>query len=182
MSFCNDIRTTTRRYVAEINKKNAALAAFEKQKAGYYSPQTFQKKRGELVQEKQDTIEAARAAVQALVDRYKDGLKDSDVLNGSDVTDDAKLLTGAFKLTAADLEAMFDRSSGNRTMLRLIMDYAREHGIFIARTFYTAEDKRDGAETMLRYAYNSFDRPEYADLMDTDEYFEQITPDAVKGE
>lgn len=185
MSFTSDIRSTTRRYVAMITQHNQEIADFEKKYATYYSRDVFQQKRNELENAKRSTVDAARNAIQALVDDYKARVKDMDALNGAEVTDDAKLLTGAFNLTAADLEAMFDRAAagkGNRTMERLISDYAREHDIFIARTFHSAADKLEGAEVMQRYALNSFDRPEYADIMDDDRYFEQITPEAIKGD
>lgn len=182
MSFTSDIRSTTRRYVAMITQHNQEIADFEKKYATYYSRDVFQQKRNELENAKRSTVDAARNAIQALVDAYKARVKDMDALNGAEVTDDAKLLTGAFNLTAADLEAMFDRAAGNRTMQRLISDYAREHDIFIARTFHSAADKLEGAEVMQRYALNSFDRPEYADIMDNDQYFEQITPAAIKGD
>lgn len=182
MSFTSDIRSTTRRYVAMITQHNQEIADFEKKYATYYSRDVFQQKRNELENAKRSTVDAARNAIQALVDAYKARVKDMDALNGAEVTDDAKLLTGAFNLTAADLEAMFDRAAGNRTMQRLISDYAREHDIFIARTFHSAADKLKAAETMKKYAFNSFDRPGYADIMDSDEYFEKITPEAIKGD
>lgn len=182
MSFTSDIRSTTRRYVAMITQHNQEIADFEKKYVTYYSRDVFQQKRNELENAKHSTVDAARNAVHALVDAYKAQVKDMDALNGAEVTDDAKLLNGAFKLTAADLEAMFDRAAGNRTMQRLISDYAREHDIFIARTFHSAADKLEGAEVMKKYAFNSFDRPGYADIMDSDEYFEKITPEAIKGD
>lgn len=185
MSFTSDIRSTTRRYVAMITQHNQEIADFEKKFATYYSRDVFQQKRNELENAKRNTVDAARNAIQVIVDSYKARVEDMDALNGAEVTDDAKLLTGAFKLTAADLETMYDRAAagkGNRTMERLISDYAREHDIFIARTFHSAADKLEGAEVMQRYALNSFDRPEYADIMDNDQYFEQITPAAIKGD
>lgn len=185
MSFTSDIRSTTRRYVAMIAQRNQEIVDFEKKYATYYSRDVFQQKRNELEKAKRDTVNTARSAVQAIVDSYKASVKDMDALNGAEVTDDAKLLTGAFKLTAADLETMYDRAAagkGNRTMERLITDYAREHDIFIARTFHSVADKLEGAEVMKKYALNSFDRPEYADIMDSDQYFEQIIPEAVKGD
>ena len=185
MSFTSDIRSTTRRYVVMITQHNQEISDFEKKYATYYSRDVFQQKRNELESAKRATVEAARNAIQALVDSYRGRVKNLDALNGAEVTDDAKLLTGAFNLTAADLEAMYDRAAagkGNRTMERLISDYAREHDIFIARTFHSAADKLEGAEVMQRYALNSFDRPEYADIMDDDRYFEQITPEAIKGD
>lgn len=182
MSFLSDIRTTTHRYVAMIAQRNQEISDFEKKFANFYSRDVFRQKRNELETEKRNTIESARSAIQTIVDAYKDRVKTADVLNGSDVTDDARLLTGAFHLTAADLEAMFDRCSGNRTMQRLIADFAHEHEIFIARKFYTAADKLEGAELMRRYAFNAFDRPEFSDIMGSDSYFSQITPEALKGE
>ena len=185
MSFTSDIRSTTRRYVAMITQHNQEIADFEKKFRDYYSRDVFQQKRNELEATKRTTVEAARNAIQVIVDNYKAQVKDMDALNGAEVTDDAKLLTGAFKLTAADLEAMYDRAAagqGNRTMERLISDYARDHDIFISRTFHSVADKLEGAETLKKYAFNSFDRPGYSDIMDSDQYFAKILPEAIKGD
>lgn len=185
MSFSSDLRSTTRRYMAMIAQHNKEISDFEKKYATYYSRDVYQQMRNELENAKRVTVEAARNAVQGIVDNYKTRVKDMDALNGAEVTEDVKLLSGSFKLTTADLEAMYDRAAagnGNRTMERLISDYAKEHNIFIARTFYTANDKSQAADVMLKYAFNSFDRPEYADIIENDKYFAQITPEAIKGE
>ena len=69
MSFTSDIRSTTRRYVAQINERSKAIADFERQYSTYYSPEVFQQKRGELEQAKQDTVRTAQNAIQVIVDR-----------------------------------------------------------------------------------------------------------------
>ncbi len=186
MSFLNDIRTTTRKYVAQISNANDRIKDFEK-KGAMYSREYFQKERSKLEMEKQDILNRGYSDIQALADAYKKKVQDADAFDGSKVTDDAKLLTGAFKLKSEDLEAMFDRAAAdrNRTMMRAVSDYVREHIQEFAgfpRVFYTAADKMEAADIMAQYARNAFSRPEYSDIMDSDRYFEQITPAAIKGE
>lgn len=184
MSFTSDIRSTTRRYVAQINERSKAIADFERKYSTYYSPEVFQQKQGELEQAKQDTVRAAQDAIQVIVDSYKRRTKEANALNGAEVTEDAKLLSGAFNLTTEDLETMFDRAAGqnNRTMQRLISEYAEEHHVPLGRAYYSVTDKFAGADVMRQYAFNAFARPEYSDIMDSDQYFQQITPAAVKAD
>ena len=67
-------------------------------------------------------------------------------------------------------------------MQRLISEYAEEHHVSLGRAYYSVADKFAGADVMRQYAFNSFSRPEYADIMDSDQYFQQITPAAVKAD
>lgn len=187
MGFVNNIRTETRNQLAKINAKNKEISDFEKKYATIYARDHFQTERGKLESEKQDVMNNAYKAVQAIVSAYKSKVEKADAFDGEMVTDDAKLLTGAFKLKTEDLESMFDRAArqNNRTMMRAVSDYVKEHIMEFpdySRVFYSAQDKMDAADIMEKYAMNAFSRPEYSDIWLSDDYFQQITPEEIKGE
>lgn len=182
MSFTTDIRTTTRKHVTKINEKNKEIADFNKKYRNYYTQDVFNQKQNELEKQKQDLITLAQGEILEIVTDYKAKIANIDVLDGEKVTPDIALLDGKRKLTQRDLESMFDRATGNRTMQRIIVDYSKDFNIQLDRTFYSADDKASGADILKQYAFNSFSRPEYADIMDSDEYFNKIIPDALKEE
>lgn len=68
----------------------------------------------------------------AFDDFYKKGLKeiaDSEVINSDEITEDAKLFTCGVELSAKDIESIYERNVGNRTMQILTERYAREHNM-----------------------------------------------------
>ena len=184
MLFKNKIRETALQYAALIRKKNEEIAAFEKQYAAIYSPEHFQQERGKLEQERAQVLKSAVYPLKKVTLKDEDAVIGDDALEGARLTDDAKLLTGAFNLTAADLEAMFDRATKdrNRTMQRLICEHARNHQVKgFGRVYYTEKDRREAADTLLRYALNALVRPEYAALLADDAQFMRILPAAIYG-
>lgn len=182
MSFKNKIRTTALQYAAQLREKNQAIAEFENKNASIYSREYFQSERSKLEQERQQLRTSAEMAITELVDAFKDEVIGLDALEGARLTPDAQLLTGAFKLTTADLEAMFDRATTdkNRTMQRLVFEYVRSHDIKnFGRVFYTEKDKREAADKLAQYARNALVRPEYAELLANDAQFMKIVPNAI---
>ena len=52
----------------------------------------------------------------------------------------------------------------------------------LSRTFYSAEQKSEAADGLVSYARSCCQRPEYFDMMGSDEYFEEALSEAIKGE
>ena len=149
MLFKNKIRETALQYAALIRKKDQEIKDFENKYAAIYSPEHFQQERGKLEQERAQVLKSAEMTLNDLADGFKDALIGDDALEGSRLTDDVKLLTGAFNLTAADLEAMYDRATkdSNRTMQRLVFEYARDHQVKgFGRVYHTEKDRREAAD------------------------------------
>ena len=90
----------------------------------YYFPEIFAKKCGELEAVCTELVQEGKNAINKCCDDYIQAARESDLLDGSKLTLDAVLLNGQFKVKAADLTAAFDRAEGNRTMQRLIAEYA----------------------------------------------------------
>ena len=65
-------------------------------------------------------------------------------------------------------------------MLRLITEYAKEHNININRTYYTARDKEQGANTLSYWALSAVSQGRYMDFFTDDQYFNNSIPDAIR--
>ena len=81
-----------------------------------------------------DAADLAKIEVEKLTAAYIAELEADNLLDGSAMTDDARLLSVGVKLRDTDLEKMFDKHNGNYTMQRLVADYAEQNGIRIRRT------------------------------------------------
>ena len=78
---------------------------------------------------------AGMKEIQALCDSYTSELQDEDTLKGSELTDDARLLSSGIKLNKNDLDAMLRRNEGNRTMTQLILRHAEANKIDLGRIY-----------------------------------------------
>ncbi|MEE0409475.1 MAG: hypothetical protein UD759_01715 [Clostridia bacterium] len=89
--------------------------------------------RRDLRRQINDAADRAKIEVEKLTTSYVAELEAENLLDGSAMTDDARLLSVGVKLRDTDLEKMFDKHAGNYTMQRLIADYADQNGIRIRR-------------------------------------------------
>ena len=89
--------------------------------------------RRDLRRQINDAADRAKIEVEKLTTSYVAELEAENLLDGSAMTDDARLLSVGVKLRDTDLEKMFDKHAGNYTMQRLIADYADQNGIRIKR-------------------------------------------------
>lgn len=125
----------------------------------YYFPEIFAKKCGELEAVCTELVQEGKNAINKCCDDYIQAARESDLLDGSKLTLDAVLLNGQFKVKAADLTAAFDRAEGNRTMQRLIAEYASKKDLLLVRVFHTAESKAAGAEILRQYTVGILSDP-----------------------
>lgn len=79
--------------------------------------------------EREALRENAKKKVGDLARAYMEKQAALDELRGDQITEDAHLLTCGVKLTARELEKMFDRNAGNGTMQQIIYRYAQEQGM-----------------------------------------------------
>lgn len=89
--------------------------------------------RRDLRRQINDAEDLAKIEIEKLTAAFIAELEAENHLDGSAITDDARLLSVGVKLRDTDLEKMFDKHAGNYTMQRLISDYADQNGIRIKR-------------------------------------------------
>ena len=89
---------------------------------------------------KRDAIgDRATEAVNAMLKDFVAQQAKLDVLNPDELTDDAKLFNMGVKLSEKQVTALLDKNSSNRTMVQLILQYAKENDIKLPNTYITAE-------------------------------------------
>lgn len=182
MKFTEKLRSTAESYVKKIQAKEKEIATHHKEGIETYSYAKYQEIQIELEEQRNDILIEARNAIAAIIAEFKAELSRRYVAKGDELnTGDMALLNSGYKLSQADLEAMFDRyAPNNHTMIRAILDYADGHGLQISRTYYGEKEKAAAADALNTYAINCFSRPDYG--METEEYFAQIFPDALAGD
>ena len=180
LSFTADIRELTRQHVEKLDAKRQEIENFKKTKREYYSPEIFAKKCAEMEAVCSELVQTGKDKINECCDAYIQAAREADLLDGSKITPDAVLLNRQFRVKAADLTAAFDRAEGNRTMQRLIAEYAAETGLPLDRVFYTAEAKAAGAEVLRQYAVGALSDPWRFAFLSDDKHFAKICPAAVK--
>ena len=114
MSLIADVRRITAEYMGKISAQQRLLKEHEKSRENF-SEARFAEIERQLGLDMEAIKDECERKVRERVERYKAAISTADALNGSDLTDDAKLLNGDYPLTVNDLDAMIDRSAGNRT-------------------------------------------------------------------
>ena len=150
---------------AELDKLRAARAD--------YSDKRYAELMNELETKKANILKEAQKKVDSLVEAYNERF--TDTLDGTQLTPDADLLRDGFQLSGKDLNEMFDRSAGNPTMQQLIQRYAEKNRIEgYSRVYVTAEQRKEDARVLSRYASSAFKRPEWVDLWTDSAYVDQL--------
>lgn len=151
----NNINTIVKTVKDFYNKANQA-AKKQEEYSKVFNSTIAEEKNAELRREILSMQTQAREQVQASAEAAEQDVKDAAILQGSDLTDDMKLLAAGIKLTGDDLQALADRYAGNETMLRAIRDYAqREEKIVNLPPM--ADDKLQAVEKIRTGALNLVD-------------------------
>lgn len=182
MSYKNDIRTLTTKAIKELNEVNAKIKDLKKVEKNYYKPR-YEELMKELTDVREALIAGTIKKATELADNYKKGVREKLAPKGEELTADAALLTSGINLTGDELNTLFDKYKGNYTMQRLISEYASKNDVkSFMRVVATEAVYNDAADHLLTYTKSALSRPEYADLMLSDDYFKQITPDVMREE
>lgn len=182
MNFANNMRNIGLFYINQVQEIECSIEEFRRKKQNYYSTEIFNAKLREMEHYKSNIIAEALQKINGLRDDYIRKAQEAETLNGSEVTDDAKLLTGAFNLTQLDLETMFDRAEAakNYTMQRLICEYADKHLQGFTRVYCGVGAKIEGAKQLANYIESALYYQDYAAILNNDIQFSRIVSKAVK--
>lgn len=145
----------------------------EKIRSGRYSDAVIKQElipqRDDLKIEIKEKSESAIRDARAKVSEYRQQVQAENTLNPADLTDDIKLLRAGITLTADDLRAMLDRNSENKTMVQVVLRYAKEHNIDLG-VYYTGGDAEkataDELDNILSYYADWIGKPDAGDVLD----------------
>lgn len=126
----------------------------------YEANEKLNEQRRALYYKAKDAIDAAFQGVLASIDRWA-------VFDGTKITDDMKLLSGAFPLAEADVVGLIAKYKDNYTMLAALDKYAAENGFAQNRAQIRTPENRKaawskvhaGAITLLDTASNDVQNP-----------------------
>lgn len=180
MDYIKSIIETTRKSIKTLHEMDGSIETLKANKT--YSPEYLDQLVRAARDERGEAMRSACSEIDDLTDSYIESILDIDVPAGADLTDDAKLLSGGFKLSPHDLQVIFDRNAGNRTMMRMIIKYAADHDIIINRILYTAKEKREAAIGFANQAKAALNGGYYAELFSDDAYISGITPDELTAD
>ena len=125
MSIVENLKNT-------ISTTNAAMLEIKKQmdaNKARYSEYIAANENAKLRARADEIISTARKSIE---EAYSAAVKDLDKwtrLDGAQVTDDVKLLSGAFDLSAGDVARLLIKHQSSPTMTNAILRYANEHKI-----------------------------------------------------
>ena len=105
MSLIADVRRITAEYMGKISAQQRLLKEHEKS-CENFSEARFAEIERQLGLDMEAIKDECVGKVRERVERYKAAISTADALNGSDLTDDAKLLNGDYPLTVNDLDAI----------------------------------------------------------------------------
>lgn len=134
----------------EISKQVKRRDEIESEiESGYYGPKGIDEVRPELEKLNAGIRGACDAALdhaRGLVSEYRADVERLNDLNPDDLNDDIKLLNAGVTLLPRDVDALLRRNASNRTMVQIILRYAKEHGIETKAMYYGTRNEADNAD------------------------------------
>ncbi|MCD7768910.1 MAG: hypothetical protein LUH36_02150 [Oscillospiraceae bacterium] len=152
MSFINDVKKAVSDYHKSIAAAQAEIDDFTVGEGRIYARDEFTRRVAVMTAKKDDLIRAGAQKIRELTIGFTSTISTIDQLDGSKLTDDAKLLEAGIPLSANDLEGIFDRAAGNRTMQQLALSRAKKDGIVLMRVFYDHKVLGAAAHTVEKSA------------------------------
>ena len=174
MSYSRKILDLAKNTVNQLTENSNKMRELEARKANYAS-EYYKSLVEELKRERDEILWNGNHAAADLHEAQKIKVREEFTLNPEQIADDAKLLQYGFNFTVEDVDKLLDKYKGNRTMERLITDYAQGRNIKPNRSIETESSKLAQAEKMHTYYKSVVARPEYADTWFDDAYFSKIS-------
>ena len=175
MSYKKDMQELTKSTLAALNKANADIADL-KAKEKEYDRSTYSRLLADREAKRDAVIHCGKEKAELYLWRYKQALHKEFALDPDKVPATARLLDGSFELSAAELEEMLDNHKDNRTMQRMVWDYASKKNMSLNRPHMQTEAEALEIAEGLQGAFRSAcQRPEYGDTWTNDSYFASIS-------
>lgn len=131
-------------------------------------------KKDALNRQLKDESDRAIEHAKKRVDEYRKAAEKENVLDASKITDDIKLLQPGITLLERDIEGILNRNKNNRTMVQIVMRYAKEHNIPVKpahQGFLQEENTARQLDTVISYYAKWIDKPNAKEMLD--KFFQQ---------
>lgn len=178
MSFKNDMKTTTCRYIDRLADIDARAEKFQKENGSKYTAVGMTEKMNEFEAERRGVIAEGKQAILDLAENYKNSLPALFTPKGTDIAEDAKLLESDLKLSQVDLERLWDKND-NQTMRRMIWEYSLRNNVNISRAYYTEDMKKEAADDLARYCVMALTDKWKSSFVQSEKHYGSVVPAAV---
>lgn len=181
MKFTDSIRSITLKTLEALKNADKEIGELKSNSRNF--SQAYYDEQLKRAQEKRDAIiRSGRNEILNAIEEFSAAVLLSDTPSGADLTPDAALLTSGIELAAEDIERIWDKHPNNRTMQRLLSEYAAKRGLDISHRFISGENMAAAAQEMQQFFNNAVNRPEYADIWKDPDYYAQALPEALQGQ
>lgn len=158
---------------AGLDELKSELASVEKDiQSGRFSVEVLDKelypKKDALNRQLKDESDRAIEHAKKRVDEYRKAAESENILDASKITDDIKLLQPGITLLERDIEGLLNRNKNNRTMLQIVMRYAKEHNIPVKpayQGFLQEENTAHQLDTIISYYAKWIDKPNAKEML-----------------
>ena len=129
--FFADVCEKTRARMKLLKEADEKLNEIEKKRElKIYADEALNSMSREIKRNKENILSEGKEEMQRLCDEYIDELHNAQGLDGSEIDDDImKVLSAPVKLTTQDIKTLLNKCGNNATMARIVLRYAKEHGI-----------------------------------------------------
>lgn len=157
-SVYDSLKEATNAISEKLNEKDAYQSKID---SGRYSVNEinskFMPEMARLRREISNDTDSALNKATTIVNEWWAKKQAENLLDPAKLTDDVKLLQPGIILTETDVQAIVDRSVGNKTMTQIAMRYANEHGFKVttkdASSIYDKQLK-ESVESIILYYRN----------------------------
>ncbi len=144
VTFYNNLKESVLDDIQAVARaKSSYDEAQSRRNSGRYSPEYIRDHIDPEIRNLRSEFFAARdragQAALRLIRKYQDELRASDALDPSQINDDIKLLQCGVTLSERDLRDILARNGENKTMTRLVLQYAADHDVKLGVTYMGGE-------------------------------------------
>lgn len=182
MEYIKKVYQIVDNYRNAIATEQAEYAEWKKTNRGKYTNAYKEKKAAEFESAIADARRQGITELNNALTLFIKEKKDADILDASKLTEDIKLLESNFMLPKETLQAIFDKSDGNRTMQQLTISRAAKDGIMLERIFYTAQDIINAARDYSYWPCRAINEDLFYDSVWSKEELRDVgIPDELRG-
>ena len=175
MKYIKEMQELIKKTCIDLNLANEYISKLEKEEKNYHK-ETYKNLMDSAIGKRDSIINNAITTGEKYFAWYRNALHKEFAMDPEKITPDSELLKGGFNLSAGELEEMLDNHSTNRTMSRMIWDYADNHKIMLNRKpMEKEEDVLQKANQAVLAVRSATQRPGYAETWTSNDYLSQLT-------
>lgn len=153
--FFADMCEKSKARMKELREADEKLKDIEKKRElKIYAEDALNNMSRDIRRSKERILADGKEEMKKLCSEYIDELHDAQGLDGSEIDDSImKVLDAPIELTTQDIKTLLNKCGNNATMARIVLRYAKEHGIECGMMFVDPQQKIIDAVESLPYTF-----------------------------